>query len=129
MRILFGNAVRWAAAGKPQPYEIENAPSSLQANVFRQPDQRRTIVHFLNDPLPFGLPPLTKQTCQGKWVNCVRMREEVIAVTGVTLRIPGRFGTIYTVPGHRSLPVTWTGSHSEVVVPQIDIHLMVVAEE
>ena len=129
LRLLFGNAVCWAAAGKPQPFEVVNAPRSLQVNLYKQSDQHRTIVHFLNDPLPVGLPPFTKQTNEGKWLDWMRMREDVIPVSGVTLRIPGRFKKIYAVPGHQSLPVTWIDGYSEIGVPQIDIHLIVVAEE
>lgn len=127
MRILFGNAVRWAAAGKPQPFEVLNAPFGLQVNVFAQPRENRTLVHFLNDPLPFGLPPFTKQTGT-KWVNWVRMREDVIPVAGVTLRLPGQYRKIYSVPGNEPLPAAVKDGISEITVPPVGIHRIVVAE-
>jgi hypothetical protein len=120
-RVIFGRAIRWAA-GTPPPLEID-APMCVQTTVFRQKDAagERLVVHLfngLNSTSDHGLPEAD-----------VPLREEVVPVAGIKVRFhnvaPKR---IHLEPEALDLPAVQRGEWTEVAVPSLAVHSLVVAE-
>jgi hypothetical protein len=126
IRRLLTAAVRYAAGDRPPPFAVDG-PLHLQATLFRQPARGRTILHLLNDPVPHGLPPFTKQEWNKHFRNFSRAKEDVTPLFSIPVRLLGRFERIRTVPGRR-LKTAFDGPYTCVVVPRLDTHLMIVGE-
>ncbi|HEY3333051.1 MAG TPA: beta-galactosidase trimerization domain-containing protein [Capsulimonadaceae bacterium] len=145
VRRLQTNAVRWAAGANEQPVQIESL-LQVHATLFRQPEQGRLIVHLLNSPAPQGYPPMTRQTWGGykaatePWntdpavlrdvymTSFGRMREELAPVHDVKVRLRGEFKRVTQEPTGIELTTTVANGWTEVTVPKLDVHCMVVAE-
>jgi len=124
---LLGNAVRWAAGGKPAPCAVE-APRHVQATVFQQASAGRTVVHLLNDPQPIGLPPFSAEEWNGHFKSFGRVRSDVSPIPNITVRLPGTYRRIYAVPGGQDLPSKQRDGETVISMPRLEMHLLVVAE-
>ncbi len=120
-RIIFAQAIKWAA-GAPQPVAVD-APMCIQSTVFRQKDAagERLVVHLfngLNTTSDHGLPEVD-----------VPLREEAVPVGGIKVRFhqltPKR---IHLEPEGVDLTPTQNGEWTEVGVPPLSVHSLVVAE-
>ena len=120
-RILFAQAIKWAA-GTPPPVAVE-APMCIQSTVFRQKDAtgERLVVHLfngLNTTSDHGLPEVD-----------VPLREEAVPVGGIKVRfhqlVPKR---VHLEPEGIDLAPATQGEWTEVAVPPVAVHSMVVAE-
>jgi len=127
IRKLIANSVRYAAGEAPAPFAVQG-PKQLRATLFRQEKKGRVILHLLNDPAPHGLPPYTKQSWGTYFSNFDRLHEDVVPLHNLPVKLRGAFKRVYTAPDNLELPVTVRGGYSEVVVPRVDAHLMVVGE-
>jgi len=127
VRRLLTNAVRWAAGAQAPPVQVESL-LQVHATVYQQREPRRLVVHLLNAPVPQGYPPMTRQTWENYITSFGRMREDLAPVQNVCVRMAGRFGRIYTAPDRQTLPQRYRNGYTEVTVPRLDTHLMVVAE-
>jgi hypothetical protein len=141
-RALMVNACRWAAADASPPFEV-TGPLLLASTFRHQPDERRYIVHLLNDHSSYGrhsiyqkLAPLPEEL-QKKWGfpnqselrGVWPVREEIIPLHDieVTCRIPG-VSRATLEPEHQDLPMTKTANGVVVRVPKVTLHSMVVFE-
>ena len=120
-RILFAQAIKWAAR-TPQPVAVE-APMCIQSTVFRQKDTEgeRLVVHLfngINTSSDHGLPEVD-----------VPLREEVVPVGGIKVSFhnltPKR---VHLEPEGIELTTTMQGEWTEVSLPPLAVHSMVVAE-
>ena len=127
VRRLITNSVRWAAAGNRPPFEVDSL-LQVQATLFRQRGTGRHILHLLNAPDPQGYPPFTRQTWYGHFTSFGRQREDMAPITDLRVRIKGKFKKVTVVPGRNVLPAIERNGYTEVVVPRLDTHVMVVAE-
>ena len=100
----------------------------LFRSLFRQHHPERLIVHLLNAPAPQGFPPMTRQTWEGHFTSFGRMREDLAPVHDIRVRLRGRFARVYAAPGRTPLPQRVRHGWTEVSVPRLDTHIMVVAE-
>jgi hypothetical protein len=143
MRQMLANACRWAAGDDAPPVEVEG-PLMLATTFRRQPQERRTIVHLLNDQSSFGrhsinqkLAPLPEDL-QKKWGfpnqselrGTWPVREEVIPLHDIVVRcrLPKvRRATLE--PEHLELPLHPVAGFIEVTVPKLLMHSMVVFEQ
>jgi hypothetical protein len=142
MRQMLAQAARWVARDVPPPVEVEG-PLILTATFRRQAEQKRTIVHLLNQASSWGihstyqkLAPLPEELnkqwgfpnqseLRGTWP----VREEVIPLSGIRVicRVPG--ATKATLqPGAVPLPVTKLPDGLSATVPTLNMHAMVVFE-
>lgn len=142
MRQMLSNAARWAAHEVPPPAEVAG-PLILTTTFRTQPDQRRTVVHLLNQASSWGLhstyqklaalpEELNKQwgfpnqsELRGTWP----VREEIIPLHDIRVicRVPGvRKAT--QQPEGIELPLTSTSDGVEVTVPVVGMHSMVIFE-
>lgn len=142
MRQMLANAARWVARGVPPPVEVDG-PLILTATFRRQPEQKRTIVHLLNQASSWGihsiyqkLAPLPEELnkqwgfpnqseLRGTWP----VREEVIPLSGIRVicRVPGvKKATLQ--PGSMDLPIARTADGVLVTVPSVGVHAMVIFE-
>jgi hypothetical protein len=128
VRRLICNAARWAAGRQPPPFQVESL-LQVQATLFEQADPARRVLHLLNAPNPQGYPPFTRQTWEGYFTSFGRQREDLAPVTDIAVRLRGRFSRVYLAPGRQRLPARFAGGWTSVVVPRLDTHAMVVAEE
>lgn len=126
VRRLIANAVRWAAGRQAPPFQVDSL-LQVQATLFRQ-EPGRLVLHLLNAPDPQGYPPFTRQTWHGHFTSFGRQREDTAPVTDVRVRLRGRFARVRLVPGGRALRMGYRRGWTEVVVPRLDTHAMVVAE-
>ncbi|MEI6071756.1 MAG: beta-galactosidase trimerization domain-containing protein [Verrucomicrobiae bacterium] len=124
VRRLFTNAVRWAAGDNPPPFEVDGL-LQVQATLFRQ--GKRLVLHLLNAPGPQGYPPNTIRWWE-YYTPSGRQPEDIAPAIDTRVRLRGTFAKIYLAPGRQELPTTVANGFTEVVVPRLDTHLMVVAE-
>jgi len=145
IRRLQTNAVRWAAGANEPPVRIDTL-LQVHATLFRQHDPERLVIHLLNSPSPQGYPPMTRQSWGGYraalspgnaasaslddvyFTAFGRMREDLAPVYDICVRLHGTFKRIYTAPDDVTLTAVVKDGWSEVVVPRLEAHLMVVAE-
>ena len=128
IRRMLTNSVRYAAGDAPPPFVVAG-PKQLQATMFRQEGRNRTILHLLNDPAPHGLPPFTKQQYGGYFRSFDRLHEDVVPLHEVPVRLWGTFSRVYTAPDRQELAMTVRDGYTQVMVPRVDVHLMVVGDE
>jgi hypothetical protein len=120
-RLIFSEAIKWAAR-TPPPVAVV-APMCVQSTVFRQKDAdgQRLVVHLfngLNTTSDHGLPEVD-----------VPLREEAVPIGGITVRFhllsPTR---VHLEPEGIDLAPVPQGEWTEVTVPSLAVHAMVVAE-
>lgn len=142
MRQMLANACLWAARDAPPPVEVVG-PLILSATFRRQPQEKRVIVHLMNNASSWGmhsiyqkLAPLPEELnkqwgfpnqseLRGTWP----VREEVIPLHDIQVicRLPGiRKATLQ--PENLALPLKRVKGAVEVTVPKIEMHSMVVFE-
>jgi hypothetical protein len=143
IRQVISNACRWAAGDTPPPVEVEG-PLLLATTFRRQPNEKRTIVHLLNDHSSYGrhsiyqkLAPLpaeletkwgfpNQSELRGTWP----VREEVIPLRDI--RVISRQANVQRAtlqPGGQDLPIErLADGAARVTVPQLEMHAMVVFE-
>jgi len=124
VRRLITNAVRWAAGDNPPPFEVDGL-LQIQATLFRQ--GKRLVLHLLNAPGPQGYPPNTIRWWE-YYTPSGRQTEDIAPAIDTRVRLRGEFATVYLAPGRQTLRTTFVNGFTEVVVPRLDTHLMVVAE-
>jgi hypothetical protein len=120
-RLLFSTAIRWAARDSA-PVTV-TAPMCVQSTVFRQKDAQgeRLVVHLfngVNTATDHGLPEVN-----------VPLREETLPIHGITVRFRNFAGKrIHLEPEGMPLKPVRKGEWTEVIVPVLAVHSMVVAE-
>ncbi len=119
-RRLISNSVRWAAQQNQPPVQV-TAPLCVQAAFYTQNKGKRTVVHLLNEvntsanrAIPENNPP---------------QREETLPIAGIRVAFRGQKVTsAFAEPGHLPLTLRPIEHGVEVMLPQLDVHAMVVAE-
>ncbi|MDB6152912.1 MAG: Trehalose utilization [Chthoniobacteraceae bacterium] len=120
-RIIFSRAIQWAA-NVPMPVAVQ-APMCVQSTLFRQKDAagERLVVHLfngINTTSDHGLPETD-----------VPLREEVLPIAGIKVRFHWlNLKRVHLEPEAMELPVVTEGEWSEVCIPSLPVHSMVVAE-
>ena len=119
-RPLMTNAIRWAAGECRPPVEVK-APMCVQAAFYEQQGGSRTVVHLLNELNTTGgraLPDMDPS-----------MREEVVPLCGIKVLFRDKsIKNIKLQPEGDELKLNITDEGLEVVVPQLKLHSMVVAD-
>lgn len=120
-RVLFSQAIKWAAR-TPPPVAVE-APMCIQNTVFRQKDAagERLVVHLFNG--------LNTASDHGQPDTDVPLREEAVPVAGIKVRFhsltPKR---LHLEPEGIDLTPVQSGEWTEVSIPPLAVHSMVIAE-
>jgi len=120
-RPLMARAIE-LAAGSPPPVTVA-APMCVQATCFQQSDEKgkRTIVHLFNG--------LDTASGHGQPKSEVPLREEIVPVHDIRVRFAGPVPKhVHIEPGGTDVDATRADNVTEVRVPPLDVHLMVVAE-
>lgn len=120
-RILLARAIQWAAR-EPSPVAVR-APMCVQSTVFRQKNEagERLVVHLFNG--------LNSASDHGQPEADVPLREEAVPLAGITVRFRGmRPKRVHMEPDGLELEPTQNGEWTDVVVPSLSVHSMVVAE-
>jgi hypothetical protein len=120
-RLSLRHAIEWAAGG-PAPVTVE-APMCVHSTVMRQErDGERLVVHLFND--------VNTTSQHALPVDDVPLREETLPIHDirVTFGQEYRIGRVHLEPGGADLNVTRDERGTNVVVPRLDVHAMVVAE-
>lgn len=121
-RLLIKNAMSWVARA-PAPIAVE-APMCVHSTLMRQStnNTERLIVHLYSD--------LNTTAFHAIPNDDVPLREEVVPIHDIRIAFaPGyRLGRVHLEPEGRDLKVELKPGGSDVVVPRLDIHSMVVAE-
>jgi hypothetical protein len=142
MRQMLANAVRWAAHDVPPPVEVAG-PLILTTTFRTQPEQKRTVVHLLNQASSWGMHSIYQKLAalpeelnkqwgfpnQSELRGTYPVREEIIPLHDIKVicRVPGvRQAT--QQPEGLDLPLTKTADGVEVTVPVVNMHSMVVFE-
>jgi hypothetical protein len=120
-RRLLCRALEWAA-DKPFPITV-TAPMCVQSTFFTQSDKdgRRIVIHFFNGgntTANHGLP-----------ATDVPLREEVVAVHGIRVRVEGDVPKSFHIePGNLSPRVQRNDNATVVELPPLEIHALLVGE-
>jgi len=119
-RKLIANSIRWAAGNAQPPVEV-TAPMCVQATFYEQNGGKRTVVHLLNEINTTGGRALPEGDSS--------MREEIVPLAGIKVlfRRPG-ITRVHLEPEGIELEMHPTPAGTEVVVPELKLHSMVVAE-
>lgn len=121
-RIILRKAVQWAANQAP-PVQV-TGPMCLHTTVMRQtpPTGDRLVVHLLNDLNSTGGHALPNDD--------VPLREETVPLSQVKVRFRPDYAIrrVRQEPEGIDLPMQKTASGTEVIVPRVEIHTMIVAE-
>lgn len=115
-RALMIRAVAWSA-GRPAALET-SAPMALQTVMYRK--DQAALVHLVNDNSSYGraaAPNPEAYAC---------FRDEVLPVRDIRIAVRGEFKQATLLPGGASLAVLAREGLSEVVVPEVRIHALVV---
>jgi len=99
------------------------APMCVQATFFEQSDAngKRTIVHLFN--------ALDSAAGHGEPKSEVPLREEVVPIHDIRVRFTGPAPRrVHLEPGGVDAEAKRDGDVTEITVPRLDVHLMVVAE-
>jgi hypothetical protein len=117
-RMLFANAIRWAAGTPPQVKVT--APMCVIAGFLTKGNA--TVVHLLSDSNSTG-------GHGSKEDKQFAIREESIPISGVKVAFPGeKPKDVLLIPGKTRLEPRKTDHRWEVTVPRLDLHAVVVAE-
>nr|CAA9276819.1 GH151 [uncultured Armatimonadetes bacterium] len=120
-RILMAQAMRWVAPEAP-PITVK-APMSVHSTFFRQKSDggERLVVHLYND--------LNSSANHAKPDDDVPLREEVVPIHDITLTFDGyNVSRVHLQPEGVELKAKKSGGKTEVTVPKLEIHSMVVVE-
>jgi hypothetical protein len=120
-RLVLKHAIQWAA-GSPAPLAVE-APMCVHATLMRQQKEgERLVVHLFNDANTTAHHALP--------VDDVPLREETLPIHDIAVRFGTeyRLGRIHLEPGGKTLEAKRDARGTMVIVPQLDVHAMVVAE-
>lgn len=153
-RRLLCNAVRYAASADAA-VKVD-APLLVQATFYTQRKEHRIIVHLLNDQSSWGrhslgtggsrryVPPAHDGSTGGVFDDETGnvsgkhyrreqtwpVRQEVIPIHNIKVTFKDNgIKRICLVPGNTTLPARKVDGGIEVMVPRLDIHAMVVAEQ
>jgi hypothetical protein len=122
-RLLLKESIAWAAGNIEQPVRVE-APMCVHSTVMRQvkDDGQRLIVHLFNNVNTTGGHAFPNDD--------VPLREESLPIHNlrVTFRAGTKLKSVRLQPEDLPLEMTSTTSGISVIVPQLDVHSMVVAE-
>ena len=120
-RLVLRHAIDWAAAAPP-PMSIE-APMCVHATLMRQTKVgERLIVHLFND---------LNTTAHHAFPNDdVPLREEVVPIRDIAITFAAhyRIRRVHLEPDGKELQLRRAADGTQVIVPRLDIHAMVVAE-
>jgi hypothetical protein len=131
IRAMLVNACQWVAQDARPPLEVDG-PRLLAVTYRRQPAQKRTIVHLLNDQSSYGRHSLCQKLLRpnssvtGPWA----VREEVIPLHDVRVRcrVPGVTQATQE-PENLNLPLRPLAEGGvEVLVPKLELYSLVVFE-
>ena len=121
-RLLLKNAIDWAASS-PAPISVE-APMCVHTTMMRQlaGNSERLIVHLYSD--------LNTTAFHALPIDDVPLHEEVVPIHAIRVTFgPGyRLGRVHLEPEGQDLTVERVGNGRQVVVPQLGVHSMVIAE-
>jgi|GEM_PF-423308 len=121
-RLILSRAIQWAASAAP-PVQVE-APMCVHASVFRQRQakQERLLIHLYNDVNTTAFHALP--------VDDVPLREEVLPIhsIGVKLSNEYRIKRVHQEPEGTEIPFKTTRGNTELTVPRIEIHSVIVVE-
>ncbi|WP_422931261.1 ThuA domain-containing protein [Singulisphaera sp. PoT] len=121
-RLLLRNAIDWAASDGP-PVRVE-APMCVHANLMRQRRDggQRLILHLFND--------LNTSAAHALPNDDVPLREEVIPIHDIRIAFAPtyRIRRVHLEPKGQGLSTQVTAQATIVVVPELDVHAMVVVE-
>jgi hypothetical protein len=113
-RQLLTNAVLWAA-GEAPPFEVD-APDAVEVVGWDDHNSGQQIIHLVNRIA--GGPARTKAS----------VITEIIPAHDIVVRVPGKVTKATLQPDGLELAVTQKDDASEIAVPKIDIHAMVVVD-
>jgi len=117
-RRLIANAIGWTAA-RTNPLRTD-APMTIQTVLWEKGDAK--VVHLVNDVSSFGRAAAPNPEA------FTAFRDEIIPVHDLRVAVPGAFVTAKLLPGGSSLPIKTASGWSEVFVPRVEAHAMVVFE-
>ena len=119
-RRLISNSVRWAAAGNAPPITVD-APLCVQAAFYTQDNPQRTLIHLLNE--------VNTQANRAIPENNPPQREEILPVLDIKIRAAPGFTRAFQEPGHHLLQLKQRPQWSEIMVPRLDVHSIIVLEK
>jgi hypothetical protein len=117
-RTLLDRVARWAA---PAPPVLETgAPLAVQTVCYRKGGS--LVVHLVNDNSSYGRgsPPGPE--------NFGAFRDEILPVRDLRVAVRGEFKQARLLPAGKALNVSFREGMSAVVVPEVQVHAMVVFE-
>ncbi len=117
-RTLIQRAIGWSA-GKPPPLET-SAPMAVQTVMYRK--DGAALVHLINDNSSYGraaAPNPEAYAC---------FRDEILPVRDLRVAVRGEFKKATLLPSGTALNVSFREGMSAVVVPEVQVHAMVVFE-
>ncbi len=120
-RLILRHAIDWAASS-PSPLTVE-APMCVHANLMRQRKEgERLVLHLFSD--------LNTTSSHALPSDDVPLREEVVPIHGIRVAFAPSYHIrkVHLEPGGIHLEMMKTPTATTVVVPQLDVHAMVVAE-
>lgn len=118
-RRLIVNAAAWCAS-RVTPIRTD-APMTVQTVVWEKGGAR--IVHLVNDVSSFGRAAAPNPEA------FTAFRDEIIPVHDIRVVVSGAFASATLLPADMPLPIRATADGTEVVVPRLDAHAMVVFEQ
>lgn len=118
-RHILAAAMRWAA--RKSPAIRVQAPLCVQAGFYVQGPGERLVVHLLND--------LNTTSGHGPAESEAPQREEVVPIRGVKITFADRrVKNVRVEPEGRMIEAKSVEDGSEVVVPELHLHSMIVAD-
>jgi hypothetical protein len=119
-RLMLAQAMRWAANVAP-PISVD-APMCVHSSFFRQKkDGERLVVHLYNDINTTGGHAYPRDDAP--------LREETLPIHDIRVRFGNyKISRVHLEPEGVDLPMHRQGEATEVNVPKLEIHSMVVAE-
>jgi hypothetical protein len=122
LRSMMSAAALWAAASPPR--DVVSAPKIIQATFFEQKTPNggtRRVIHLLNDISSLGRVSLPSEAFP--------IRDEVIPIGGIHVRISGPVTRVHLEPEGRNLKVRKLSDGGlDVALPPLELHSMVVVE-
>lgn len=117
-RRLIANAIAWCAS-RENPLRTD-APMTVQTVLWEKGGSR--VVHLVNDVSSFGRAAAPNPEA------FTAFRDETIPAHNIRVAVPGTFAAARLLPDGASLPITTAEGWSEITVPRLDVHAMVVFE-
>ena len=121
-RLVLANAIRWAAAAPPT-IQVE-APMCVHASTMRQVQTsgERLVVHLYSDLNTTAFHALSTED--------VPLHEEVVPIHNIRVKFGPEYkiSRVHLEPGDEELKISKGAAGVEVVVPELEVHSMVVAD-